>query len=237
MVNRKLARFADLVLLSYEDSMKNISARVQAVTVGNPLRKMPSPDRTAGAKFFGLDPGDPIVLVWGGSRGAHSLNVSGVGAAKMLMEERNTQFVFLTGEDDYEDVAGSFGSSGGRVYVSAYLSEMFHAYSAADVAVARAGASSVFELSAFGVPTIFVPYPYAADDHQRLNVEQLRRSGYAVVLADKELSAELLTGEIKKLLDDPDRRKEMTRGMLDWARPDAAGQAAARIIALANKAA
>jgi UDP-N-acetylglucosamine--N-acetylmuramyl-(pentapeptide) pyrophosphoryl-undecaprenol N-acetylglucosamine transferase len=235
LVNRRLARFADLVLLSYEESTQRIAGGVETVVIGNPLRRTPAADRTAGAKFFGLDPERPTVLVIGGSRGAHSLNVAAIAATKSLLDETDTQFVVLTGERDFSEVASALGRGDRRLVVRPYVDEIHHAYSVADVALARAGASSVFELATFGVPTIFVPYPYAADDHQRLNVEPLRNLGAAVVIEDAELDGDRLSIEIRALLGDDSRRAKMSSAMKGWVREDAADEAAGRIIGLVKK--
>lgn len=235
LVNRRLARFADLVLLSYEESRSSIAGGVETLVIGNPLRRTPAPDRIAGAKFFGLDPERPTVLVIGGSRGAHSLNTAAFAAAQSLLDETDTQFVVLTGERDFAEVASDLDGGDRRLVVRSYVDEIHHAYSVADVALARAGASSVFELAAFGVPTIFVPYPYAADNHQRLNVEPLRKLGAVVVIKDAELDGVRLSIEIRALLEDDSRRAKMSSAMKGWVREDAADQAAGRIIGLVKK--
>ena len=235
LVNRRLARFADLVLLSYEESRSSIAGGVETLVIGNPLRRTPAPDRIAGAKFFGLDPERPTVLVIGGSRGAHSLNTAAIAATQSLLDETDTQFVVLTGERDFAEVASELDGGDRRLVVRSYVDEIHHAYSVADVALARAGASSVFELAAFGVPTIFVPYPYAADNHQRLNVEPLRKLGAAVVIEDAELDGDRLSIEIRALLEDDLRRAKMSSAMKGWVREDAADEAAGRIIGLVKK--
>ena len=127
-----------------------------------------------------------------------------------------------------------FAGRADRVVVRAYLDDIQLAYAAADIAVARSGASSVFELAACGVPSIFVPYPYAADDHQRSNAEPLRRVGGAVVVADRELDGARLVTELRKILDDIARREEMSQAMKAWARTDAADVAARYIEAVAT---
>jgi UDP-N-acetylglucosamine--N-acetylmuramyl-(pentapeptide) pyrophosphoryl-undecaprenol N-acetylglucosamine transferase len=109
---------------------------------------------------------------------------------------------------------------------------MHHAYSAADIAVSRAGASAVFELAAFGVPTVFVPYPYAADDHQRKNVSALGAAGAAVVVEDRSFTGEQLGTIIETLLDDEERRGTMRRKTRSWARADADSLAAEKILEL-----
>jgi len=235
LVNRRLAKFADLVLLAFTESRSAIPGGADAVVIGNPLRRSPFADRDASAEFFGLDPGRPTVLVIGGSRGAHSLNVAAVEAAGALTEDAASQLILLTGERDYDYVKGALGDVGGRVAVRAYVEEFHHAYAAADVAVARAGASTVFELATYGVPAVLVPYPYAADDHQRLNADSLRKVGGAIVVDDKELTGARLAGEIATLLADETRRSSMQRAMLEWATPDAADVAADRIIELVKK--
>lgn len=238
LANRRLARFADLILLSYEESQSAIPAGLNASVIGNPLRRMPASDRETGARFFGLDPRRPTVLVIGGSRGARSLNVAAVDAARMLINESKVQFILLTGSRDYEAAVESIETSGiaaDRVAVKAYTDDMHHAYAAVDVAVARAGASSVFELAAYGVPTIFVPYPYAADDHQRLNAEPLRSCGGAVVVADDELDGERLAGELRSLLGDESRRVRMSQAMDSWKKVGAASAAAGHVVGLVKK--
>jgi UDP-N-acetylglucosamine--N-acetylmuramyl-(pentapeptide) pyrophosphoryl-undecaprenol N-acetylglucosamine transferase len=233
LVNRRLSRFADLVLLSFEESLARIPAGVRTAVIGNPLRRAPESDRRESAAFFGLDPGRPTVLVIGGSRGAVSLNRAAVDAAGVLLDETDTQFILLTGRSDYENIRSQIGTAyPGRVAVRAYLEEVHHAYRASDVAVARAGASSVFELASYGVPAIFVPYPYAADDHQRLNARPLEQAGAAVVVDDSRLDGPVLAGQLRLLLENPQRRAEMTVAMETWVKKDAARAAAGKILSL-----
>ena len=235
MANRVLSRFADLVLLSYEESKSYLRGRAPAIVVGNPIRVVRKPDRRAGLDFLGLDPGKPTVLVCGGSRGARTINQAAMEAIGAVAEKRNAQFVFLTGEGDFDAVKNELGRFGSRVRVLPFLQEMHHAYSVADVAVSRSGASAVFELAAFGVPTVFVPYPYAADDHQKKNVARLAETGAAVVVDNNALDGARLTAILERLLGDEAQRAEMSRRMKEWARPDADDRAAENILALVSK--
>lgn len=234
LVNRRLSRFADLVLLSYECSREWIRNAGRVVVIGNPLRPMTRPGREEAAASLGLDPGLPTVLVIGGSRGAHSLNLAASEAARRLLTSREVQFLLLVGQSDYAQVARTWEDDR-RVRVLAYLEEVQAAYAIADVAVARAGASSVFELAAFGVPAVFVPYPHAADDHQRKNVEGLASSGACVVIDDTDLDGERLSGVLGSLLDDERRRGQMTSALESWVPGDAAARAAQEIMALVKK--
>ncbi len=234
LVNRTLARRADLILLGYEESRSFLPADARALVVGNPLRRMPRPTRAEAAAYFGLDAARPTALVVGGSRGAHSLNLAGAEAAAR-MAPRGVQFVILAGEADRATVERRTAHAADRVRVLAYLDDVHFAYAACDVAVARSGASSVFELALFGVPAVLVPYPHAADAHQEGNAAPLVRAGGAVLVRDAELSADRLTAELESLLAAPERRRAMADAMRAWSKPDAADRAADAILALTKK--
>ncbi|MCH7549286.1 MAG: undecaprenyldiphospho-muramoylpentapeptide beta-N-acetylglucosaminyltransferase, partial [Candidatus Krumholzibacteriota bacterium] len=199
LVNRRLARFADVVLLSYAESKSWMRSARRTVVIGNPLRAMERIERSEAARRLGLDAARKTVLVIGGSRGARSVNTAAAQAARTICQRGDTQILMLTGSLDYERVREDMQEMEECVHVLAYLDDVATAYSLADVAVARAGASSVFELANFGVPTIFVPYPHAADQHQQRNVRELEQRNAAVVVADADLTGERLRDEIEAL--------------------------------------
>jgi UDP-N-acetylglucosamine--N-acetylmuramyl-(pentapeptide) pyrophosphoryl-undecaprenol N-acetylglucosamine transferase len=232
LANRVLARYAHLLLLSFENTRAYFSADTPTAVVGNPLRIDPSRDRDAALRFFGLDGNEPVILVFGGSQGARSINRAAGKAAKRILEKRNVQFIFLTGKRDYVDVSKDLEPYRSRVRVFPFLREIEHAYVAADIAVSRAGASSVFELAAFGVPSIFVPYPHAADDHQTKNVSEIEKMEAATIVNDEDLSGEILETLLLSLIDDSDKRREMSDRIRRWAKPDADDLAAEKIMQL-----
>jgi len=234
LVNRRLASRADLVLLGYDESRAWLPAGVPTRVVGNPIRRLARATRDEAANFFGLDPSAPVVLVVGGSRGAHSLNVAGADAAARLLPGRDIQFIILSGRADRTEVERRVGGSP-RVRVLDYLDEVHLAYSLADVAVARSGASSVFELALFGVPAIFVPYPYAADAHQESNAAPLVRAGAAVTVRDADLDGDVLAGMLTGLIDAPAKRGAMSQAMRAWSKPRAAAESAQAILDIAKK--
>jgi UDP-N-acetylglucosamine--N-acetylmuramyl-(pentapeptide) pyrophosphoryl-undecaprenol N-acetylglucosamine transferase len=237
MVNRWLARVSHLVLLSYEESRRFIPRRITCALVGNPLRiKPPDKDaRSAGLRFLGLRSDLPVVLIVGGSGGARSLNRHGMAAAKKILARRMTQFVIIAGDRDYRDVLAQTNEYRNDIRVLPFVEEMEKIYGVADVAVSRAGASSVFELAMFRTPTIFVPYPFAADDHQRKNIEALEAMGAVEVIDDADVSAELLEQRITALLDDEAKRRDMSAKLERWAKSDAADKSAEIIAALVKK--
>jgi UDP-N-acetylglucosamine--N-acetylmuramyl-(pentapeptide) pyrophosphoryl-undecaprenol N-acetylglucosamine transferase len=203
--------------------------------IGNPIRVERRADRAAGIAFLDLDANLPTVLVCGGSRGARTINRSASAAIPRILERKEVQFVFLTGEADWAEIESGLKRFAPRVKVLPFLQQMHHAYSVADVAVSRAGASAVFELAAFGVPTVFVPYPHAADDHQRKNVECLSETGAALVVDNSELDGERLQVLVETLLDDGETRGRMSERMKKWSRPDADRLAAEKILELLSQ--
>jgi UDP-N-acetylglucosamine--N-acetylmuramyl-(pentapeptide) pyrophosphoryl-undecaprenol N-acetylglucosamine transferase len=238
LANRLLSRIANLVLLSYEESQTFLREGVPAMVVGNPLRFHPERRRYGRSEAFasfGLEPDMPTVVIFGGSRGAHSINQAGIHLAKTASRDDGVQVIFITGERDFDWVRREVESCLPRVKAMPFLEDMERAYIAADIAVARAGASSVFELAAFGVPTVFVPYPYAADDHQRRNVAPLLELGAADTVEDSALTGDVLLAKIRSLLADSKRRIEMEEGMRSWVKIDAAERAAAAITDLVKK--
>ena len=235
LVNRRLARFADLVLLGYEESRAWLPASAPTRVVGNPIRNLPAATRQAAASRLQLDAEAKTVLVIGGSRGAHSLNLAGADAAVVLASSRAVQFVILCGAADRAEVERRVAVVAPRVRVFEYLDDVQLAYAVADVAVARSGASCVFELAQFGVPAVFVPYPYAADDHQRRNAQPLVTAGAAETIPDADLDGARLAQQLQAMLDRPDRLAAMARAMRQWARPDAAAHAADAVVELVKK--
>jgi len=248
LVNRRLARFADLVLLAYESSKNWMPRRVPVEVIGNPLREFRTIDRDRALRHLGLDPHKRVVLVVGGSRGARSLCDAAVDASDAL-GNKGVQLLILAGRARAEEtrrramecIARGKHTTGhptpghAAVHVFAYLDDMALAYAVADVAVARAGASSVFELAARRIPTVFVPYPHAADDHQRRNVAPLAARGGCLVVDDADFDARIFARQVSALLDDRPLCHRMTAAMGAWVREDAAARAAAGIVAAVKK--
>jgi UDP-N-acetylglucosamine--N-acetylmuramyl-(pentapeptide) pyrophosphoryl-undecaprenol N-acetylglucosamine transferase len=159
--------------------------------------------------------------------------MAGADAAR-LARSSDVQFVILTGRADRSEAERRAGDTS-RVRVLEYLDDVHMAYSIADIAVARSGASSCFELALFGVPSIFVPYPFAADAHQEKNASPLVEAGGALVIGDAELRGENLASTVASLLDDPTRRTAMSKAMRAWSKPNAAQDAARAILEIAKK--
>jgi UDP-N-acetylglucosamine--N-acetylmuramyl-(pentapeptide) pyrophosphoryl-undecaprenol N-acetylglucosamine transferase len=212
LTNRLLASKAMRIYLGFERAREHFRGREKTIVTGNPLRReIVLATETDPRAAFGLDGERPILFVFGGSQGAHTLNRA---ATEYLKSHSGVQAIIQTGERDYEWVKGQLEGCNERVYISSYISDINRAYSVATLALARAGALSVSELAAVHVPTIFVPYPYAADDHQRFNAAELVEAGGAMVIDDAELDGETLAARIDHLLANGGTELERMRNAL-----------------------
>ena len=182
------------------------------VTVtGNPVRKdmaASAVTREEGIRRFGLDPAKTTVLSMGGSLGARSINEAVEKGLDRILSS-GLQLIWQTGEPFAERAAVAAAGRTG-VWTAPFIREMTHAYAAADLVVSRAGAMSVAEISVAAKPSVLVPYPLAAEDHQTANAKSLSDRGAAILVADGQAAARLVEETVELALDEP-RRREMAR--------------------------
>jgi UDP-N-acetylglucosamine--N-acetylmuramyl-(pentapeptide) pyrophosphoryl-undecaprenol N-acetylglucosamine transferase len=227
--NRILSRLVDRVCLSFPDPTR---VGGKYVYTGRPLRpELLSASKQEGWARFGLEADRPVLLVFGGSLGSHTLNQACMGA--FAHESTPFQVLHVTGEREYPEVAEVLAGPHVNPAYQAFpfLDDFSLALAAADAAVSRAG-GSVAEVLARGLPVLLVPYPYAAADHQTRNAEALVAQGAALVVADAQLSPAVLTREVATLLD-PEVNARMRAAALSLARPDAATRIADLVVELA----
>jgi UDP-N-acetylglucosamine--N-acetylmuramyl-(pentapeptide) pyrophosphoryl-undecaprenol N-acetylglucosamine transferase len=191
-------------------------------------RPVPAPcgDREAARRRFGIAPGETCVLVFGGSQGARSINQAAVEA----FAGAGFRVLHAAGERDLPSLA----SPGAHYDLRGYIDGFGEALAACDLVVARSG-GSVFEIAAAGRPSVLIPYPYATADHQGANARFMAEAGAAVVIPDAELDGPRLAHEVGQLLADPARLAAMSRSALAVARPRAAADIAAEILAAAGR--
>ena len=219
IASRALGRLAGRVCLGFAEAASFFPAG-RTLHTGNPVR---SSVLAAGAESRDA----PGILVFGGSQGAHRLNEAMLDAVERLGRRLDgVRIRHQTGAADVEHVAAGYARLGRTAAVSSFIDDMGAAYAAADVVVARAGAMSCAEITARGLPSILVPYPHAADDHQRHNAEALVRSGAASMVLDRELSGERLATALGPLLGDGAVRARMAAAARALGRPDAAERVA-----------
>jgi UDP-N-acetylglucosamine--N-acetylmuramyl-(pentapeptide) pyrophosphoryl-undecaprenol N-acetylglucosamine transferase len=230
--NRFLARVADGAFVYFQTAAEKLPAR-RVEAAGMPvrpefLRLMPA---AAARAALGLKAGAPVLLVMGGSQGAGKINGLILGILPQLLRAMPAlQFIHLTGPADFEKVRAAYAAAGRPAVVRAFLGEMAAALAAADIAVSRAGASSLAEFAACRLPSILIPYPTAAGDHQFHNACAFARSGAARSLQQDHFAPELLAEEILGLLGDSKRRAAMQQALGAWHRPEAAAQIADRML-------
>jgi UDP-N-acetylglucosamine--N-acetylmuramyl-(pentapeptide) pyrophosphoryl-undecaprenol N-acetylglucosamine transferase len=228
LTNRLLAPVVRAAAVNFEEALRFFPRT--GFVAGNPVR----------ASFFtpaeteGHD-GKVRVLIFGGSQGAHAINLALVAAAPQLAAAGlELAITHQTGERDLPLVRDAYERAGLDARVEAYLFAMDREMKQADLVVARAGATTLSELAAAGRAAVLVPLPTATDDHQRRNAEAVARAGGAVVLEERGLTGERMASEVLALVRDPARLRQMGARARTLARPDAASRIADRVCALAG---
>ena len=233
--NRWLNLIADEVHISFVESRSYFRRRNNLKVTGNPIRRsLLRQDRTSAYESLRLDPTRKTLLVFGGSRGAASINRAFAEALPRLHRAPNVQVVWQTGREEEEAMRAKASGLPFPIRVLAYLNAMEKAYAVADLAVCRAGAMTIAELTACGVPAILVPYPHATHDHQTQNARGLMDRGAAEMIADADLNgAELAKRVLGLLLDEP-RLRRMARNSRAFSRTNAAERLVSSIESLAH---
>jgi UDP-N-acetylglucosamine--N-acetylmuramyl-(pentapeptide) pyrophosphoryl-undecaprenol N-acetylglucosamine transferase len=240
--NRLLARFVDAVFISFPEAAGRLRAGKISVT-GTPVRPQfwwdEAPDeparedarstKVASCRLaLGLEPDRPTILVVGGSQGARGLNDL-VLSALPLLKNRDWQWLHLAGANDFEKVKSACAANGIRAVVKPFFSEMDLALGAATAAISRAGASSLAEMAALRLPSLLVPLPTAADNHQFFNASAFAASGAAKMLEQKsppEKTAALLA----EIVGNKATRQKIQSALAQWHKPKAAEQIAENIL-------
>jgi UDP-N-acetylglucosamine--N-acetylmuramyl-(pentapeptide) pyrophosphoryl-undecaprenol N-acetylglucosamine transferase len=228
---RLMARFADCLAVTAAETLSRMPRRRRVCIAGYPTRPaLRRVDQARARATFGLTSELPVVLVFGGSKGARSINDAVWDSLEELLSL--AQIVHVTGSLDWPRTEarrqGLPADLARRYHPFAYLhDEMADALAAAELAVARAGASTLGELPLFGLPAVLVPYPHAWR-YQQVNAEYLAARGGAVRLADDDLAGKLVP-LIRRLLADPARLEQMREAMRRMARPQAAAEIAAEL--------
>jgi len=233
--NRWLNLVADEVHISFLESRGYFRRKNNLRVSGNPIRRsLLYQDKAAAYEAFSLSPEKKTLFVFGGSRGAKSINRATEGALERLKARRELQVIWQTGAEDFEAIQNKFRNFPIQVRVFSYLEAIEKAYAIADIAVCRAGAMTIAELTACGIAAILVPYPHATRDHQTHNARGLLDRDAALVIADKDLTAEALAQKIESLLRDEARLRRLGRNARAFARIDAAQRIARSMEQLAH---
>lgn len=229
--NRLASRVAARVFLGFSSARRFFPRRGHLRLSGNPLREqVVTGSKSRAIRQFRLEEGRKTVLVLGGSQGAHSINQAMVDALGYFGERDDVQFLIQSGPRDHEWMVERCREQKAKSWVRRFIPNMGDAYAVADLVVARAGAMTISELAACGLPSILVPYPHAMDNHQMLNADQLREAGAAILIEDRFLSGKELHDQIVALLEDWSELRRMAMNARLMARPDATEQIALALL-------
>jgi UDP-N-acetylglucosamine--N-acetylmuramyl-(pentapeptide) pyrophosphoryl-undecaprenol N-acetylglucosamine transferase len=221
LTNRLLGPFVKAAAVTFDSTRPFFGSK--AFVSGNPVRpEFLSAGSSEESALHDQSSSFTRVLVFGGSQGAHAINVAMVEAAAELAADPHLRVTHQTGERDVEMVRTAYRAAGLQGRVEPFLFDMGRQLRQAEVVVSRAGATTLAEITAAGKAAILIPLPSATDDHQRKNAEALAAAGAAEVLLQSELSGHALAARIRALTRDRERRSEIAAAAKRIARPDAA---------------
>ncbi len=218
MANEFLSKKAAATCLTYDACAGQVKGPGRVVVTGNPVRSsVVEADREAGRHMLEVPDGARMLLVFGGSLGARSINDAVIAAKEELLSRDDLYIVHITGPKELERVEAALALSEEeqkRWKVLGYQDRMGETLAAADCIVSRAGATSLAEISALAIPALLVPFPYATEDHQTKNARSYVEAGCADWIADAELSSDLFAEKLARLLDDEQLRRQMHEAAL-----------------------
>jgi UDP-N-acetylglucosamine--N-acetylmuramyl-(pentapeptide) pyrophosphoryl-undecaprenol N-acetylglucosamine transferase len=230
--NRFLARFVDEAFIGFPGAAARLRARKVTVT-GTPVRSQFQPGAAAPCRAaLRLEPGRPTILVMGGSQGASGVNDLILSVLPLLGNRTAAwQWLHLTGPGNVEKVEQAYAARGFKALVKPFLKEMDLALGAATVAVSRAGASSLAEIAAVRLPSLLVPYPAAADNHQFFNARAFAATGAARMLDQKTAVPDQVAAWLGELAEVPEVRAKIQTALAQWHAPRAAEEIAEIMLA------
>lgn len=240
ITNKILARFVTTVAVTFEDSIARFPSKTRIHLTGLPVRPETfSVDKEQAYARLNLQADKPVVLVFGGSRGARKINNALLTVLKQPIDA--VQIMLVTGKKEYQSYLQTLGDAGivldnsGNIDIIPYLYNMPDALAVADLVICRAGAATLAELTALGLPSILIPYPYAAENHQEYNARALAERGAAIMIKDQQLTGDLLVNKINDLLSNPHKLAEMATSSGSMGRPQALPEILTLIDAITNK--
>ena len=229
--NRWLSRFVDTAFVGFPQAANRLRTR-KTVATGTPVRPQFQPRDAATCRTaLGLEANRPVVLVMGGSQGASGINEMVLSALPQLAKRAlHWQWLHLAGANNSNKVKQSYAAAGVKAVVHPFLVEMDLALGAASATVSRAGASSLAEIAAMRLPSLLVPYPFAADNHQYFNAQAFAETGAALLLEQKDATSEKVSALLIELIENSSAREAMQAALIKWHAPKAAEQIAEAIL-------
>jgi UDP-N-acetylglucosamine--N-acetylmuramyl-(pentapeptide) pyrophosphoryl-undecaprenol N-acetylglucosamine transferase len=228
LATRSSAKFAEKIFIVYESASNYLPAD-KCVLIGNPIRTdLFNLNIQDSRKQFGLNPDKNTMLILGGSLGAAGVN----NAVMKLVVEKNIpedwQILWQTGKSNFDLVQDNLPDDCLNVVAVPFIHDMPAAYASADLVISRAGAMALSEITAVGLPSILIPYPHATGDHQTINAKSLKSDNAAILISESETDSKLINA-VLDLINDKDKRDEISQNAKKIGKPNAANKIA-RII-------
>ncbi|MCX7771774.1 MAG: undecaprenyldiphospho-muramoylpentapeptide beta-N-acetylglucosaminyltransferase [Clostridia bacterium] len=213
VTNKILSHYVDTVAISFEEARAKFKGKARISLTGNPVRsELLNLDRERARERLKLTNNKPLVAIMGGSLGAEHINQCVITLVNEHQDEMNFNLIHSTGMKHHEKVMKEIKVPvKPEIRIEPYLFNMDEVFAAADLVVGRGGAITVSELTAVGVPSVIVPSPYVAENHQEHNARALERKGAAVVILQDQLTPDILLGQIQKLISNKDLRSKMAQ--------------------------
>ncbi len=234
-VTRLFSKYAHNIFSTFEATKEYLKYNHRFSYAGNPIRKnvFSKVSREKAREFYNMKHCSHVILAIGGSQGAVKINELVFGIKKLFPREfKNVGIIWSTGALSFEEYKKRVHEEidEGSVFVSPFINEVGFAYKASDLAISRSGAGVMMELAAMGVPSILIPYPFAADDHQTKNAEEFAAKGAALSISNEEATPEKVGPIIIDLLNNKALLTKMSKSAIAAAKKDSAAEIADRII-------
>lgn len=219
---RLLSFFVDKVFIAYPDSINYFLKKSNLKICGNPVREDISfGEKELALKEFGLEQDKKTLFIFGGSQGSKVINQAILDGLDLLEKKRDLQIIWQTGKDDFPKIKNITGQREITLRIFPFIDDMRKTYAVSNLIVSRSGALTLAEILCCAKPSILIPYPFAAADHQRYNAEFLEKNGAAMVILQKDLNGEKLANLILDLLKNVSKLEEMKKAAEKLAQPKA----------------
>ena len=230
LVSRLFSKWASAVSIAFDEARNKLKAK-NIYHFGNPVREIFfKTDKETSREKMGFKSGPqvllgeqakPVLLVMGGSQGAKSLNEAAIHLIKHFSDLNKLSIILQTGSKNYDDVISKLGEIPQNTIVAPYFDDMSIPLSSADLVVSRSGSLSISEICAIGAPSILVPYPFSAANHQQLNAKVMENLGASIILNDADCNGETLVNLVKDTIFDDAKLRQMHSTALEFSKPDA----------------
>lgn len=240
VANKTLAKMVDRVMLTSPEAEKYMKCKNPPVVTGLPVRRqILQADKDFARAALGVSPNEMLVLSMGGSLGAREINNAVIGMFTALYKEKNIKFIHAAGQygsfvwDELKRLGIPYGKNT-NIDLREYINDMDVCLPACDLVISRAGASSISEISALGKPSILIPSPNVAENHQFHNANTLAENGGAILIEEKDLTPELLTETVKELKENKEKLNEISAKAAEKAKINALSEICKIVVSLAN---